>query len=457
MNTDKVRILVIDDDQAHREGMVLLLEDEGYQVDEADGAEPAMELINQNQYNLIITDYKMQNIDGMELLKMINDHDPLLKVIMVTGYSSIEHAVEAIHLGALDYIPKPVEPIKLKKVVSRAISVPSLEHESPQGAGKIPAKYVHFDEIIGKSRAIKNVVKKISQVTNIDVPVLVFGESGTGKELVARAIHSASNRSEHPFVAVNTGAIPKELIISELFGHEKGAFTGAVMSKKGKFEEADNGTLFLDEISTMSEQVQIALLRVLENQQFERVGSNRTIPVNVRVVAATNENLESLITDGKFREDLFYRLNVYYIELPPLRERKEDILLIADYFIDRFNTEFGKNVKSIDDEAAAILEKYLWLGNVRELRNIILRAMVSAKDSIKKKDLSDTLIKGIGKGEEIRFQAGTSLPDIERVSIIKTLRMAKGNKLKAAEMLGISRRSLYNKLEDYDIKDEEFS
>jgi DNA-binding NtrC family response regulator len=457
MNTDKVRILVIDDDQAHREGMVLLLEDEGYQVDEADGAEPAMELINQNQYNLIITDYKMQNIDGMELLKMINDHDPLLKVIMVTGYSSIEHAVEAIHLGALDYIPKPVEPIKLKKVVSRAISVPSLEHESPQGAGKIPAKYVHFDEIIGKSRAIKNVVKKISQVANIDVPVLVFGESGTGKELVARAIHSASNRSEHPFVAVNTGAIPKELIISELFGHEKGAFTGAVMSKKGKFEEADNGTLFLDEISTMSEQVQIALLRVLENQQFERVGSNRTIPVNVRVVAATNENLESLITDGKFREDLFYRLNVYYIELPPLRERKEDILLIADYFIDRFNTEFGKNVKSIDDEAAAILEKYLWLGNVRELRNIILRAMVSAKDSIKKKDLSDTLIKGIGKGEEIRFQAGTSLPDIERVSIIKTLRMAKGNKLKAAEMLGISRRSLYNKLEDYDIKDEEFS
>ena len=454
---DTVRILVIDDDQAHREGMVLLLEDEGYQVDEADGAEQAMELINQHQYNLIITDYKMHNIDGMELLKMINDHDPLLKVIMVTGYSSIEHAVEAIHLGALDYIPKPVDPVKLKKVVSRAISVPSLEHESSQGTGKIPAKYIHFDEIIGKSRAIKNVVKKISQVANIDVPVLVFGESGTGKELVARAIHSASNRSEHPFVAVNTGAISKELIISELFGHEKGAFTGAVLSKKGKFEEADNGTLFLDEISTMSEQVQIALLRVLENQQFERVGSNRTIPVNVRVVAATNENLETLISDGKFREDLFYRLNVYYIELPPLRERKEDILLIADHFVERFNAEFGKNVKSIDEDAAEILENYLWLGNVRELRNIVLRAMVSAKDCIRKKDLPESLFKGMGKGEEIRFQAGTSLPDIERVSIIKTLRMAKGNKLKAAEMLGISRRSLYNKLEDYDIKDEEFS
>jgi transcriptional regulator with PAS, ATPase and Fis domain len=207
----------------------------------------------------------------------------------------------------------------------------------------------------------------------------------------------------------------------------------------------------------MREQVQIALLRVLENQQIERVGSNRTIPVNVRVVAATNENLETLITNGKFREDLFYRLNVYYIELPPLRERKEDILLIAEYFIERFNSEFGKNIKSIDDDAAEILEKYLWLGNVRELRNIILRAMISAKDSIRKKDLPDSLVKGIPKGEEIRIQAGTPLPDIERVSIIKTLRMAKGNKLKAAEMLGISRRSLYNKLEDYEIKDEEFS
>jgi DNA-binding NtrC family response regulator len=454
---DKTRILVIDDDQAHREGMVLLLEDEDYLVDEADGAEPAMTLINQNHYHLIITDYKMQSIDGMELLKMINDFDPLLKVIMVTGYSSIEHAVQAIHLGALDYIPKPVDPGKLKKVVSRAISAPSLDHEPFKKAEKVPKKYIHFDEIIGKSRAIKNVVKKISQVANIDVPVLVYGESGTGKELVARAIHSASNRKENPFVAVNTGAIPKELIISELFGHEKGAFTGAVLSKKGKFEEADNGTLFLDEISTMSEQVQIALLRVLENQQIERVGSNRTIPVNVRVVAATNENLDSLIAEGRFREDLFYRLNVYYIELPPLRERKEDILLIGDYFIDRFNSEFGKNISGIDDEAAAMLDRYLWLGNVRELRNIILRAMISAKDSIRKKDLPESLVKGIPKGEEIRIQAGTPLPDIERVSIIKTLRMAKGNKLKAAEMLGISRRSLYNKLEDYEIKDEEFN
>lgn len=453
----KARILVIDDDQAHREGMALLLEDEDYQVDQADGAEAAMELIGKHSYDLIITDYKMQNIDGMELLKMINDYDPLLKVIMITGYSSIEHAVEAIHLGALDYIAKPVDPVKLKEVVRRAIKAPSIQGQKTDEVGKIPLRYIHFGEIVGKSQPIKNIVKKINQIANIDVPVLIYGESGTGKELVARAIHSTSNRCNNPFVAVNTGAIPKDLIISELFGHEKGAFTGALLSKKGKFEEADQGTLFLDEISTMSEPVQIALLRVLENQQVERVGSNRVIPINVRVVAATNENLDQLLAEGKFREDLFYRLNVYNIELPALRDRKEDIMIIAEYLIERFNYEFAKNISGIDEEASRILENYPWYGNVRELRNIILRAMISAKGQITKKDLPENIVKGIRQGETIKIQAGTSLPDIERVSIIKTLRMAGGNKLKAAEMLGISRRSLYNKLEDYNIKDEEYS
>lgn len=453
----KARILVIDDDQAHREGMALLLEDEDYLVDQADGADAALELIRKHSYDLIITDYKMQKIDGMELLKVINDFDPLLKVIMVTGYSSIEHAVEAIHLGALDYIAKPVDPVKLKEVVRRAITAPSIQGQKADEVGKIPLRYIHFGEIVGKSRPIKNIVKKINQIANIDVPVLIYGESGTGKELVARAIHSASNRCNNPFVAVNTGAIPKDLIISELFGHEKGAFTGAMLSKKGKFEEADQGTLFLDEISTMSEPVQIALLRVLENQQVERVGSNRIIPINVRVVAATNENMEQLIAEGKFREDLFYRLNVYNIELPALRDRKEDIMIIAEYLIERFNYEFAKNIYGIDEEGSRILENYQWYGNVRELRNIILRAMISAKGQITKKDLPENIIKGTRQGETIKIQAGTSLPDIERVSIIKTLRMAGGNKLKAAEMLGISRRSLYNKLEDYNIKDEEYS
>ena len=456
-NKNKPRILVIDDDQVHLEGMVVLLEDEDYRVDQADCAEAALKLIRQNNYDLIITDYKMQKIDGMELLKMINDFDPMLKVIMVTGYSSIEDAVKAIHLGALDYIPKPVDPVKLKEVVRRALSVPVLETDMQKKEQNIPERYIHFGEMVGKSRGIKQVVKKINEIADIDVPVLIFGESGTGKELVARALHNASSRKSNPFVAVNTGAISKELISSELFGHEKGAFTGAIDSKKGKFEEADGGTLFLDEISSMSEQVQIALLRVLETNQIERLGGNRTIPVDVRIVAATNVNLEDLIAEGKFREDLYYRLNVYNIELPPLHERVEDIPLIVDYYIERFNRQYGKRIMGVDEEAMRCLSEYSWPGNIRELRNLVLRSMISAREVIKKKDLPEVVAKGIKPGQEIRIQAGTPLPDIERMSIIKTLQMARGNKLKAAEMLGISRRSLYNKLEEYHIDEEEYN
>jgi len=449
----KPRLLVIDDDQAHREGMKVLLEDEDYIVDEADGAESAIQLIKKYAYDLVVTDYKMQNIDGMELLKMINDYDPLLKVIMVTGFSSIEHAVEAIHLGALDYIPKPVDPVKLKQVVQRALSSLGPERQSP---GTTP-RHIYFSKIIGKSREIKKVISKISEIADVDVPVLIYGESGTGKELVARALHDSSTRKDKPFVAINTGAIPRELIASELFGHEKGSFTGAIDTKKGRFEEADGGTLFLDEISSMDEQVQVALLRVLETKEVERVGSSKTSMVDVRIVAATNVNMEELIKQGKFREDLYYRLNVYNLEIPPLRERKDDILLLARYYLDTFNEEYKRQISEIEQEAADLLEKYPWPGNVRELRNVILRAMISAKKTIRKNELPVFVRKGLQAGQEIRIQTGSTLPEIERVSIIKTLQMAKGNKLKAAEILGISRRSLYNKLEEYDIKEEEYS
>ncbi len=449
----KPSLLVIDDDQAHREGLTLLLEDEGYQVAEADSAVRALELMEKKDFDLIITDYKMQKMDGMELLKLINDRDPLQKVIMVTGYSSIEHAVQAVHLGALDYIPKPVDPVKLKEVVRRALQVDrgnELPHSTPE-------RYLHFGEIIGKSRAIRLVVKKIQEIANIDVPVMIYGESGTGKELVARALHSHSVRARQPFVAVNTGSIPKDLISSDLFGHEKGAFTGAVEMKRGKFEEADQGTLFLDEISSMDEKVQIALLRVLENHEIERVGSNRKIAVNVRTVTATNIRPEQLIEDKRLREDLFYRLNVYSIDIPPLRDRVEDIMLIADAFRQKFNTDYRLEVTGFDEETREVLETYSWPGNIRELRNVVLRAQITAKGDVRKKDLPENLYRGFAPGQEIRFPAGTPLPQIERESIIKTLRMARGNKMKAAEMLGISRRSLYNKIEDYTIRDEEFS
>lgn len=448
----QARILVIDDDQNHREGLVLLLQTHKYEVDDADGANSAMALIEKNHYDLIITDFKMSEIDGMELLKMINDYDPLLKVIMVTGFGSIEHAVQAIHLGAIDYIPKPINPAKLKQIIERVLKTPALPKKS-----EVPEKYMHFDEIVGKSRGIRNIINKVNEISDIEVPVLIFGESGTGKELIAKAIHKASSRRDGPFIAVNTGAIPRELISSELFGHVKGAFTGAIENKKGKFEEASGGTLFLDEISSMSSQVQIALLRVLENHKIDRVGGAQEIEVNVRIVAATNENMNDLIADGKFREDLYYRLNVYNIELPPLRDRNDDIPLICNYFLEKFNREYKKNVYEIDADAIEVLRRYSWPGNIRELRNILLRSMIGAKNSIKKKDLPESIQKGSLPGQEIRFPAGTKLPDIERKSIIKTLQMAKGNKLKAAEILGISRRSLYNKLEDYRIDDDEFN
>ncbi len=443
------RLLVIDDDDAHREGMALLLEDEGYLVDQAEGAERAMDLIRRHAYDLVITDYKMQKIDGMELLKMINDYDPLLKVIMVTGYGSIEHAVEALHLGALDYMPKPIDPVKLKEVVRRALKSQGWKH--PQKTD-IP---LLFGEMVGQSKPIKQIAQRIRKIANIDVPVLISGESGTGKELVARAIHNASHRKGKPFIAVNTGAIAKDLIISELFGHEKGAFTGATEQRKGKFEEADGGTLFLDEVSTMPESTQIALLRVLETNRIERVGSSKSIDVDVRIVAATNVDLMELINQKKFREDLYYRLNVYRIDLPPLRKRKSDIPLLVRYFMQEFNKKYQTDVEAVDAKALEILQNYTWPGNIRELRNVVVHAMIQAKEKILPKDLPPLILQPAA--EEIRLKTGTSLPEIERVSIVQTLRMVGGNKMKAATILGISRKSLYNKLEEYNIKDEEYA
>ncbi len=452
----KPRILVIDDDEAHRSAMVIMLEDEDYAVEEADCGEAALEMIKKRSYDLIITDFKMKKIDGMELLKLINDLDPLLRVIMVTGFGSIEHAVEAIHNGALDYIPKPVDPKKLKSTIHNALSPAKIIPKYRQVKPKPKSPEIdRFDNIIGKGKAITRVLSRVREIADIDVPVLITGESGTGKELVARAIHKASKRSSGSFIAVNTGAIAKDLILSELFGHEKGSFTGAIDQKKGKFEEANGGTLFLDEISTMSEQVQISLLRVLEVHTIDRVGGKREIPVDVRIVAASNENLEECIARGSFREDLYYRLNVYLIELAPLRERKEDISLLCDHFIQHFNQEYGRNISGIDPEALSMLKEYGWRGNVRELRNVIIRAMISGKDIIKKSDLPANVIQGSLPGEEIRFKAGTSLPEIERESIIKTLKKVQGNKAKASDMLGISRRSLYNKLAEYGIEDSE--
>lgn len=449
-------ILVVDDDENHRNGMMTLLEEEGFKVDSAQNGREGTEKLEQNIYDLILTDYKMNEMDGMKFLKHINSHYPSLRVIMITGFGTIEHAVEAMQHGAINYITKPIKPQELLKLI-RGLMHDGDDEASREETERQLQKYYHFHKIVGQTKVMQNVYRKIKEVAPTDISVLIIGESGTGKELVANAIHEMSPRKSGPFVAVNTGAIPRELIASELFGHLKGAFTGAISDKKGKFEEANDGTLFLDEISTMDHQVQISLLRVLETQVIERVGSNRSIKVNVRTIAATNESPEDLIQKDKFREDLYYRLNVFTIELPPLRERKTDITYLANYYRQMFNLELSKNVTGFDSDVMEALKKYPWPGNVRELRNIVLRSVLASENekTIKLSSLPKNILKPDLGGTNITFKPGTSLSEVEKTMIIQTLKAVKGNKLKASNILGISRRSLYNKLEEYNIPIEE--
>ncbi|GAB4331440.1 MAG: sigma-54 dependent transcriptional regulator [Calditrichia bacterium] len=447
---ERNRILIIDDEANIRDGLITLLTAKGYQTAAASDGTEALALLENEVFDLIITDYKMQQMDGMKLLEKINKEFPSCKVIMMTGYGSIEHAVEAMRSGAVHYLTKPIQPQKLYEIIGKTLHQDELPADL-QKRKKALKKLCHFEGMVGLSKPMQEVYQKIRDVAGTDVGVFIIGESGTGKELVARAIHNLSPRKDKPFVAVNTGGIPRELIASELFGHVKGSFTGAITDKKGKFEEAHTGTLFLDEIGTMDSAVQISLLRVLETRHIEKVGGNRSIPVDVRIICATNEDLNHLIAEQKFREDLYYRLNVFAIELPPLRERKQDIPYLKNFYRELFNIELKKSVKGFTREASAALKKYYWPGNVRELRNVILRAMLSAKDTIDVKDLPPHILGGYSEREIIRFKAGTPLWEVEKTMVIQTLKALNGNKLRAAEVLGISRRSLYNKLEEYQI------
>ncbi len=450
---DKAKILIIDDEDNHREGLMMLLEAKGYNVFGASNGKQALDLLEDQVFDLIITDYKMQQMDGMRLLKVIRKDFPSIKVIMITGFGSIEHAVEAMQSGAINYITKPVQPQKLLKIIENSLSS-SFQIKGKEKQNAELKKLLHFHQMVGLSKPMQEVYRKIQEVAPTNVPVLILGESGTGKELVARAIHDFSPRKNGPFIPVNTGGIPKELIASELFGHLKGSFTGAISDKKGKFEEANRGSLFLDEIGTMGIPVQISLLRVLETKVIEKVGSNKPIPIDVRIICASNENLLDLIQEHKFREDLYYRLNVFSIEIPPLRKRKQDIPYLLKYYRLLFNQELGKNITGFTKEALKTLKNYNWPGNVRELRNVVLRAMLTAKDVIDVEHLPKELSDDSLKTEIITFRAGTPLSEVEQTMIIQTLKAVKGNKLKASEILGISRRSLYNKLEEYKIDDK---
>ncbi|MEJ2615532.1 MAG: sigma-54 dependent transcriptional regulator [Ignavibacteriaceae bacterium] len=383
----KEKILIVDDEKIVRESLLHWFEEDGYDVEAAEDGETALKMFDRNKYDLLLVDMKMPGIGGLELLKKVKEIDKETIVILITAFASVPSAITALKDGAYDYVTKPVDPDELAHLVKKALEQKALKHENVQLKENIE-EIIKPDNFIGESPQMKKIFELIHTVAPTDTTVMIRGESGTGKELVAKAIHINSKRKYFPIIPVNCGAITETLLESELFGHEKGAFTGAQFKRRGKFEMADGGTIFLDEIGSISPKMQIELLRVIETRQFSRVGGNQLINSDFRVIIATNEPLEDLVKQGKFREDLYYRLNVFSIVVPPLRERRTDIPILAYYFLSKFTTAMNKPVKSISKEAMDFLTNYDWPGNVRELENAIERAVVIGKESsIHVKDL----------------------------------------------------------------------
>lgn len=436
-------ILIVDDERGIRETLRAVLEDEGFVVEAAASGEECLKALERRAYGCVLLDVWLPGIDGLETLRQLRVDGVDAAVVMISGHGNIETAVRATKLGAFDFIEKPLSIEKTILTIRNAIKQKKLEAVNAELARELDREYV----MIGQSVAMRALRKQIEVVAPTDGRVLIYGESGTGKELVARAIHAQSRRAGAPFVEVNSAAIPEELIESELFGHVKGAFTGATGAKKGKFELADAGTLFLDEIGDMSARVQSKVLRVLEEQRFEPVGSPQSVRVDVRVIAATNKRLDALIEQGSFRSDLFYRLNVIPFELPPLRERLEDVPLLSEHFNQKFSASYGRKPKRFEDDALSALQNYSWPGNVRELRNTIERVCIM--HSKVKVSLSDLPPLG---GEEppaasFRFPSFKEATDAyHREFIQRKLMEAEGNVSRAAELMGVDRSHLYRRM-----------
>ena len=454
-------ILIIDDEKSMREFLSIMLEKEGYRTIAIDNGNDALKFIKDNDYDLIITDIKMPKITGIDILRESMTLHQNTPVIMITAFASTEVAVEAMKLGAHDYITKPFNVDEIKIIIKNAIEKKSLFDENIFLKEELKGRY-HFSNIVGKSEKIQKIFELIQKVANGKSTVLITGESGTGKELVAKAIHHNSNRRDKPFVSISCGAIPETLLESELFGHQKGAFTSADSDKKGLFEIADGGTFFLDEVTEAPPSIQAKLLRVLQEKEFKRVGGVKDIKVDVRVIAATNKNLHKLIEEGKFREDLYYRLNVIPIELPSLRERKVDIPLLVNHFINKCNFINKKDIKGITLKAMELLERYIWRGNIRELENVIERAVtLETNDNIQADSLSDEIrnyrVEHLKTISEIPSE-GVNLEDyitkIEKDIILSALEKTGWVKKKAAELLNMSFRSFRYKLQKYDIEKE---
>ncbi len=452
---DEPLVLVIDDETGSRESMAIALEKAGLEVETFDDARKALEFLDErDEAGLVICDLRMPGMDGLEFLSEVREQEKDLAVILVTGYGSIESAVQAMRVGADDYLTKPVDLYELRKRVMNLLENRQLKEEVTNLRQMLDKQY-GFENIIAKSPQMERLFEQMRLVAPTRSTVLIVGESGTGKELVARAIHGASPRAEERFLAINCGAIPSDILESELFGHERGAFTGAVARKIGKFEVAHKGTLFLDEISELYPELQVKLLRVLEDRMVMRVGGSELIEVDFRLIAATNKDLEKEVTDERFREDLYYRLKVVTLRVPPLRERKEDIPLLAEHFLRQFCEEHGQPVKRLTPAALELLSQNSWPGNVREFRNFIESTVIFHQgEEIDRRDLPADFRAGVEvprSGGPIQNLSGSprDMAEIERQAILETLQLTGGRRADAAKVLGIGLRTLQRKLKDY--------
>jgi len=447
MNTPAA-ILIVDDEKIVRESLFHWFEEEGYFVDTAEDGETALKKYEKSKFDLLLVDMKMPGMSGLYLLSKIKTIDNDALVILITAFASVPTAISALKNGAYDYVTKPVDPDELTYLVQKALEQRALKIENKQLKENID-EIIKPDNLIGESFQMKKIYELIHTVAPADTTVMIRGESGTGKELVAKAIHINSGRKYFPIIPVNCGALAESLLESELFGHEKGAFTGAQFRRKGKFEMADSGTIFLDEIGSISLKMQIELLRVIETKQFNRVGGNELIKSDFRIIIATNEPLEELVKAGKFREDLYYRLNVFTIVIPPLRERRDDIPLLVNFFLKKFSSAMNKPIKNVSKEAMDFLVNYDWRGNVRELENAVERAVVVGKSSeIIVDDLPFHLSQNIfDSGEN-----GKSLSAMEKKYILKILNETNWNISKSAQLLDIDRVTLYNKINKYELR-----
>lgn len=452
------KILIVDDEAGMQRLLSRVLLREGYEATPVGSAKEALELIAVDSFDLILTDIQMPEKNGLELLREIKEFDPSLPILVMTAYGTVESAVEALRNGAYDYLTKPFETDEIRLAVAKALEHKRLIAENRYLHQELDERY-QFSGIVGNSPLMADIYEMAASVAISNASVLISGESGTGKELVARSIHYNSQRKDKPFIVLNCAVFSEGVLESELFGHEKGAFTGAIAQKKGRFELANNGTLFIDEVAEMTPSAQVKLLRVLQEHEFERVGGDRTIKTDVRIVAATNKELVEQVKSGAFREDLYYRLNVIHIELPPLRDRREDVEPLANYFLAKYVKETGKKITQIAPKALACLVGYDWPGNVRELQNAIERAVVLCRgDVITPRELPRDVAGDSEICLSLPQQGGNLteiLEDLERQLIIQTLRQQGASQTKAADILGIARTTLRYKMEKYGLLDKQ--